>query len=138
MLFRVTEESPVSKFEQIVAQITFAIAAGDLEVGTLLPSVRQLAPELPAHPNTVAKAWQELERQGLVTTRHGRGMEVTPEAPALAQQERRRIIQKRLRQAFDEALASHLSVAEIRQLALAELDQANGRARQERRDGPRD
>jgi len=132
MLVRLQSDSSVSIFEQIVAQITFAIAAGDLPAGSLLPSVRQLAQEILVHANTIAKAWQELERRGLVVARQGRGMEVTSAAPELAQQQRRTIIEKRLRQAFNEALTSHLTVAEIRQIALAELDHANGRARQER------
>ena len=51
-------------YEQIVAQVTFAIASGALEPGTMIPSVRDLAGRLLVHPNTVARAFQELERRG--------------------------------------------------------------------------
>ncbi len=124
MLFHLSTDSPVPIYEQIVGQITFAVAAGDLEPGTLIPSVRDLAQQLVVHPNTVARAVQILESNGLVTPRRGRGMEVTAEAPQRALRQRREIIQTRLRQAFREAFASHLSLDEIRQLALEELELA--------------
>jgi GntR family transcriptional regulator len=88
MLFDVQPESPVPIYEQIVAQVIFGIASGDLGVGALIPSVRDLAVRIRVHPNTVAKAYQDLERQGVVATKRGRGMEVTAEAPAVCRARR--------------------------------------------------
>ena len=62
MLFHLQFDSPIPPYEQIVAQVIFAIASGSLDVGTLLPSVRELGPRILVHPNTVAKAYQELFR----------------------------------------------------------------------------
>src|SRR5262249_14782471 len=73
MLFHLQFDSPIPPYEQIVAQVIFAIASGSLEVGTLLPSVRELGPRVLVHPNTVAKAYQELERLGVIVTRRGKG-----------------------------------------------------------------
>src|SRR5262249_43073795 len=116
MLFDLQPESPVPIYEQIVAQVTFGVASGALEPGALIPSVRDLAQRLLVHPNTVARAFQELERRRVVTARRGRGMEVTPEAPALCEVQRQEIIRGRIRQALREAVSSALPPEEVRQL----------------------
>jgi GntR family transcriptional regulator len=133
MMFRVRPDSPIPIYEQIVTQVTFGIASGGLEVGAMIPSVRELAQRLLVHPNTVARAFQELERQGVVAARRGRGMEVTPEAPAACRSLRQEIIRGRIRDALREAVASALSPEEVRQLVEEELARANGQARSGRR-----
>jgi GntR family transcriptional regulator len=94
----------------------------------MIPSVRQLAPLVLVHPNTVAKAYQELERRGVVATRRGKGMEVTAEAPAVCRAERQNIVRGRIREALREAVSSALPAAEIRRLVEEELARANGKA----------
>jgi GntR family transcriptional regulator len=126
LLFRVRPDSPIPIYEQIVTQVTFGIASGGLEVGTLIPSVRDLAQRLLVHPNTVARAFQELERQGVVAARRGRGMEVTPEAPSTCRNVRQEIIRGRIREALREAVSSALPPDEVRQLVEEELARANG------------
>jgi GntR family transcriptional regulator len=118
--------SPLPFYEQIIDRITFAVAVGDLEPGTLIPSVRELAQQLLVAPNTVARAFQELERRGIIEAKRGRGMEVTAEAPALARRQRREVIREQLRHALSEAFASGLPTGEIRQLVQEELHRANG------------
>jgi GntR family transcriptional regulator len=134
MFFTIYPESPVPIYEQIVAQVTFGIASGALEPGTLIPSVRELAGKLVVHPNTVARAFQELERRGIVTAKRGRGMEVTRLAPDICRDHRREILRGRIRNALREAATSALPAGEIRQLVEEELAQANGwrRARENR------
>jgi GntR family transcriptional regulator len=129
MLLQIHTDSPIPIYEQIVAQILFAIASGALEVGELIPSVRELAPRLVVNPNTVARAYQELERRGVVRSRRGKGMEVTPEAPALCRTQRQDIIRGRIREALREAVASALSPAEIRLLVDAELTRLGSKAK---------
>ncbi len=116
MWFDIHPDSAIPIFEQIVAQVIFHVASGGLEVGELIPSVRDLGMRLTVHPNTVAKAFQELERLGVVTARRGRGMEVTPDAPKICQARRRDIVGKRIREALREAVSSGLTGAEIRQI----------------------
>src|SRR3954453_5951156 len=83
MLLAVRPDSPVPIYEQIAAQVVFGVAAGDPPPGELVPSVRDLAQRLLVNPNTVARAYQDLERMGVLEGRRGRGMEATAEAPAL-------------------------------------------------------
>ncbi len=129
MLFSIHPGSPIPIFEQIVNQVIFGIASGAVEVGELIPSVRDLGVRLSVHPNTVAKAFQELERRGVVAARRGRGMEVTPEAPELCREYRQEEVRKRIREALREAATSGLSADELRALVEEELFRVNGRRR---------
>ena len=127
MFFDIHPRSPIPIFEQIVDQVTFSIASGGVETGTLIPSVRELALQLTVHPNTVAKSYQELERRGVLEAKRGRGMEVTAEAPRLCRAKRQEIIRGRIRDALREAVASALPEDEVRQLVEEELHRVNGK-----------
>lgn len=129
MLFDIHADSPIPIYEQIVAQVIFGIASGGLEVGTLIPSVRELAVQLTVHPNTVARAFQELERRGVVAAKRGRGMEVTPDAPRVCRSERQDIVRGRIREALREAVSSALEPEAIRRLVEEELGRVNGKRR---------
>ncbi len=76
--------SPVPPYEQIGSQIRLQIATGHLLPGAVLPSVRQLAHDLGVAPNTVVRAYSELEREGWVVTSARRGVIVAPRSPILA------------------------------------------------------
>jgi len=123
MLFTIQPDSPVPIFEQIVTQTLFAIARGDLAVGSLIPSVRELAGRLVVHPNTVARAYQELERKAVVESQRGKGMKVTQEAPSIARAQRRDIVRCRIREALREAVSSALSAEEVHALVEEEWGQ---------------
>ena len=128
MFFDIDFDSDIPIFEQIVTQVTFSIASGGVEVAALIPSVRELAHQLTVHPNTVAKAYQELERQGILEAKRGRGMEVTTEAPRVCRTKRQEIVRGRIRDALRDAVASALSPDEVRQLVEEELHRVNGKA----------
>lgn len=70
--------SPVPPYEQIRVQIRLHIATGQLAPGSVLPSVRQLARDLGVAPNTVMRAYSELEREGWVVTTTRKGVQVAP------------------------------------------------------------
>ena len=74
--------SPVPPFEQIRARIADLAAAGELPAGTRLPSVRALAGDLGIAPNTVVRAYRELEAAGVVRTARGKGTVVADAPPA--------------------------------------------------------
>jgi DNA-binding transcriptional regulator YhcF (GntR family) len=74
--------SPVPPFEQLRAQLAARAASGDLPAGTRLPTVRALADELDLAANTVARAYRELENDGVVTTEGRRGTFVSASAAA--------------------------------------------------------
>jgi GntR family transcriptional regulator len=120
MSIRVRPESPVPIYEQIVSQVVFAVAGGDLGPGDLVPSVRDLAAELVINPNTVARAYQELERLGVVETRRGLGMAVTADAPKRCKDRRKESVRERIRDAVREAIAAGLSTDDVQKLVATE------------------
>lgn len=67
-------------YEQVLKHIRHAIARGDILVGTKLPSVRDLAQQLKINPNTVMRAYQELDRDHLTETRPGQGTFITSDS----------------------------------------------------------
>lgn len=88
MLLRVDPLSPEPIFRQLVFQVKAAVARGELASGDRLPSVRELAREVAINPNTVARAYAELEAQGAIVRRQGSGCFVTPHAGALDRERR--------------------------------------------------
>ena len=74
-------------YEQLVDNVKELILRGDLKRDDFLPSVRSLAKELGINPNTIQKAYQELERQGVVTSAQGRGVFVSEDTPGYSHQE---------------------------------------------------
>jgi len=89
---------------QIVEAVLDRIAGGDLASGDRLPSVRGLAAEALVNPNTVGKAYRELEGMGVVAGRNGAGVFVTPEGPGGARKERRAATLAALQHALECAL----------------------------------
>lgn len=94
--------STVAPYEQISAQIRTLIVSDQLYPGTLLPSVRQLAHDLAVAPNTVARAYSELERDGLVVISARRHVVVAESSPERKEEEKNR----QLRQLVANFLAS--------------------------------
>jgi len=89
MAFQLNPNSGVPIYRQIQDQIRFGIASGLLTAGQQLPTVRSLAVELSVNPNTVIKAYSELEREGILTTEQGTGTFVAPQPPAALPEENR-------------------------------------------------
>src|SRR4026209_49337 len=77
MLFRPNAASGVPIYLQLMEQVKHAIETGALRAGDQLPGIRPLAEELVINPNTVAKAYRELEHDGVIELRHGAGAFVT-------------------------------------------------------------
>jgi GntR family transcriptional regulator len=134
MVFAVRPDSTIPIYEQIAAQVVFGVAAGDPPPGELVPSVRDLAQRLVVNPNTVARAYQDLERLGILETKRGRGMEVTSDAPSLCDARRREIVRARLRDALREAVAGALTVDDVHTLVEDEWAKVNDRGRRRGRE----
>src|SRR5262245_11989220 len=98
MFFDIEPKNGIPPYEQIVSQVTFAVASGALEAGATIDSVRELAKRFLVNPNTVARAFQELERRGILEARRGVGMAVTRDAPDVCRRQREEIIRERIRQ----------------------------------------
>ena len=131
MYVQIDSSSSVPIFTQITNQIKYSIAMGTYRAGDKLPSVRELAVQLRVNPNTVVKAYRELERETVVYTQRGLGVFVSKDAPGISRKERKRIIDKQLGAAVEEALHSDLSPAEIRKIVETKLNE-KGTARRSR------
>jgi len=83
-------------YRQIANQIRYMVASGILQPGEEISPVRTLALAINVTPNTVVKAYQELENQGVIFKRRGAGTYIADEAVTLADQERLRIIRQRI------------------------------------------
>jgi GntR family transcriptional regulator len=89
-LFRLNLESGVPVYRQIMDQVRGAMASGSLSAGDQLPTVRQLAVDLAINPNTVARAYRELELGGLLETHQGTGSFISAQKIKRADVERER------------------------------------------------
>jgi len=101
---------------QIEAQITHAVAAGALRQDDVLPPVRKLAAELRINPNTVARAYQNLERDGVLRTVPGSGCYVNNHNPGLVKSEKLRRLKPLATQLAVEAKQLRLEREELLQL----------------------
>ncbi|HLN61565.1 MAG TPA: GntR family transcriptional regulator [Symbiobacteriaceae bacterium] len=90
MWLHIDPSSGTPIYRQIVDQVRQAVASGVLRPGDRLPSVREMAVELAVNPNTIAKAYQELERDGVIDTPRGRGSYVADREHSLSDEERLR------------------------------------------------
>jgi GntR family transcriptional regulator len=95
---------------QVVNQVKFLIASGRLEPGEQLPSVRKLSEQLTITPNTVARAYRELEGEGVVVTRRGAGVFVSNGVSPLSRREKVRILNERIDVLLAESLQLGIDV----------------------------
>ncbi|MFN0197974.1 MAG: GntR family transcriptional regulator [Planctomycetaceae bacterium] len=121
MLININPSNGLAVYDQIARQIKFAVANKTLRPGELVPSVRELARTLAVNPNTIARAYRELQGDGIVQTVRGTGLEITAEAPELCRSARHELIRLRLREVLEEARRSQLSRAQIKQIVEKEL-----------------
>ncbi len=89
MNLKLDTTSPQAIYLQIVEQVRLQVARGELEAGCKLPSVREMALTLRINPNTVARAYRELEHDGVVVKQQGRGVFVADQTVTLPATERR-------------------------------------------------
>ena len=121
MFLSIDPHNGLAIYDQIVRQVKFAVACGALRKGELVPSVRELARELAVNPNTVARAYRELQGQGVLAPVRGTGMEVADGAERRCRNQRIELIRARLRHVLAEAIQGQLEVDELRSLVEQEL-----------------
>lgn len=109
MQLHINSSDGVPIYLQIVNQVKHLVAAGRLEAGEEIPPIRVLAQQLLVNPNTVARAYLELERAGIVTKRHGSGTYVAEVRSPVSQREKIKILSPRADALLAEA--RHLDVA---------------------------
>ena len=113
MDYRIDSKSGVPFYRQIIEQVKFAIARGDLGPGDQLPTVRQLSVDLSINPNTVIRAYKEMEIEGLLETHQGSGTFVTSQRPEIDHIERQRMLDQILTEMLARASSYGLSLDEV-------------------------
>lgn len=121
LAFQIIPGSPAPLYRQLIDQTKRAIAAGQLQPGDALPSVRALAEQLLINPNTVARAYADLIRDGLLESAPGRAVTVAWQRPVFTKTERLRRIQPLLRSYVTEALALGFDPDAVASLVRKEL-----------------
>ncbi len=122
MQIHISAGSPQSIYRQIADQIRQAIVSGNLKLGDAVPSVRQLAKELAINPNTVAKAYSELTRDGVLQGQSGRGCVVASRKNVYSKTERLRRLDLVMDSLVSEALSLGFSCDEINERLAKRLE----------------
>ncbi len=111
-------------YEQLIRQVKFAVAEGVVVPGQLVPSVRELAKSLAINPNTVQRAYLELQSEEVIETRRGRGMAVCTGAKRRCVSDRQLLLGERLSAVIDEAIRSGLEPDRLRDMFDKAIKQA--------------
>ncbi len=118
---RVAPGSPTPIYRQIVDQIRHGVVARTRQPGDALPSIRALAEQLVINPNTVAKAYGELVRDGVIESRQGRGYFIADRRQVYSDEERDRRLREALQSFLGEVLVLNYTPDEIRMIVDREL-----------------
>ncbi len=129
MIFKIDPSNGTPVYEQIFRQLAFAVASGTLKSGELIPSVRQMARDLAVNPNTVARAYRDLQTYEIVEALRGTGLQVSPGASRKCVAIRKEFIRMRMKNVIDEARQSQLSDDEILSAFQTELQKPSRRNR---------
>jgi len=121
LLLKPNPSSGVPIYLQLMEQVKHAIETGALRPGEQLPGIRPLAEELVVNPNTVAKAYRELEHEGVVELRQGAGAFVSDRAPTKKDADKLRAAQAIVASAIEKLRGRGVTDEEIRRLFEAEL-----------------
>jgi GntR family transcriptional regulator len=113
--FSLDVKSGVPFYKQIIFQVEMAIADGRLEKGAQLPTVRSLAVDLSINPNTVARAYAEMEIRNIVVTQQGSGTFISDKKVTLDAIERERILSQITKEYLTKASSYGFTLAEIQQ-----------------------
>lgn len=126
MLLKPNPSSGVPIYLQLMEQVKHAIETGAVRPGEQLPGIRPLAEELVINPNTVAKAYRELEHEGVIELRQGAGAFVSDKAPTRKDADKLRAGQAAVAAVVEKLRARGVTDEEIRRLFEAELSRGGG------------
>jgi len=104
MQFKIDNASEKAVYQQIVDQVRRQVALGRIAAADKLPTVRELASELVINPNTIAKAYKQLEQEGIITTRPGVGTFIADSTSTLSLNVKKKILQEKLEDIFVDAV----------------------------------
>ncbi len=122
MFIQINPSSSTPIYVQIMEQVKYAIASGVAKEGDQLLSVRELARQLRVNPNTISKAYHELEREKYLTTHKGKGVYIAPSTSVLTQEEKERLVAEKLEAALVDARNLGLSFKDVRDILKKTMD----------------
>jgi GntR family transcriptional regulator len=111
--FRLDNASGVPVYRQLIDQVQAGIATGTLSVGYQIPTVRQVAVDLAINPNTVMRAYRELEIRGVLDTQQGTGTFIAPQPAQIDDNDRARRLDQLLDEFVARAGAGGFTLAEV-------------------------
>jgi len=117
-------DDPVPIGEQITYRVLYAIARGVYRPGDKLPAVRETAKRLKVNPNTVGRAYRDLERDGVLVSRRGTGIFVHEDALKTAIERRQSLVLERFERAVGEAIDAGLDAVQIEEVLIEALRRA--------------
>ncbi|QDT05557.1 HTH-type transcriptional repressor YtrA [Rubripirellula lacrimiformis] len=126
MFFSIDPSGDVAIYEQIVRQVKLAVADGVLVGGQMVPSVRQLASDLAINPNTIARAYTELQSDLVLEPLRGRGMIVRRDAITRCTKARNSLVADAVRRAMADALSGGMTADDLRTIFELELAKQSG------------
>lgn len=118
--FRLDNQSGVPVYRQLIDQVQSAVAAGALQAGDQLPTVRQVAVDLTINPNTVVRAYREMEIRGVLDTQQGTGTFIAEREVVYSKDERAQKISQLVEEFASRAGAAGFSIKEL-SIALSKL-----------------
>ena len=121
MFLSIDVQSDVPIYQQIVRQVKFAVAAGTLRSGQLVPSARALSGQLTINPNTVVKAFSLLQADDIIEPLRGRGMVVTKGAAVICRRHRDTELAARIGESISEAWNAGLDQSKIQAIVQKHL-----------------
>lgn len=116
MICHINPSNGIPIYEQICRQVKFAIDNGSLIVGERVPSVRELATQAAVNANTVARAYRDLQNEGVLESIRGTGLIVAAGASEVCRGSRLQMIRERLASVLSEARQNAISLKEVRKL----------------------
>ncbi len=125
MKFFINASSGVPIYRQIVQQIENGVAGGLLSPGDQLPTVREVALDLTINPNTVARAYRELESSGIIESIQGRGTYISGTVPHLSGKVREKMIKDKLEEIMREAYQLNINPSKVEELLREVLMEIN-------------
>ena len=121
LFFDINTSNGVPVYEQVARQIVSAIASGGLDAGQMVPSVREMAKELAINPNTVSRAYRQLQDATILETVRGSGIAVATGAKAKCKSMRSQAVRERIAHVIVEARQSQLTDDEILKMIQTEM-----------------
>ncbi len=124
--FALDPHSGVPVYRQMMDQVKYYVAAGTLQSGDQLPSIRELAQNLTVNPTTVVKAYTELEHEKVIEMRQGKGAFVAAAAAVMSAEEREKALRRLVRQLAIEAAQMGAPTSQVLRLVQQELEAMQG------------